>query len=108
VGFHFIVALNTFPHNKCLLNASLHDSLNININGVISVIPAINPLLATHRPMVVVLTDARLKEAPWFYFQGYQLYHSPTPNSDGGIIILIRSVIPNRLATPTFNSQPQF
>lgn len=82
--------------------------LNINVNGVISVIPEIHELLATHRPIVVVLTDTRLKEAPWFYFQGYQLYHAPTQDRAGGVIILIRTDIPNRLATSPFNSQPPF
>ena len=85
-----------------------HTLLNINVIGVISVIPEIHQLLATHHPIVAVLTGTRLKEAPWFYFHNFQLYHTPSPDGVGEVIILIRRDIPSRLATPNFNSQTPF
>jgi hypothetical protein len=48
-------------------------------------------LLTSHRPVIAVPTDTRLKGAPWFYFEGYKLYHTPTPDMAGGVIVLVRA-----------------
>lgn len=82
--------------------------LNINVNGINTVIPEIHLLLTSHRPVVAVLTDTRLKGAPWFYFQGYKIYHTPTPDMAGGVIVLVRADIPSRLASPTLQSLSPF
>jgi hypothetical protein len=67
-------------------------------------LPKIYNLLSIYKPVIVILTDTRHKQTPWFHFLGYTLYHAPTPDIVGGVIILVRSDIPSCPATKPFNS----
>jgi hypothetical protein len=85
-----------------------YNILNVNVNGINTLIPKIHLLLTSHRPVIAILTDTRLKGAPWFYFEGYKLYHTLTPDMAGGIIILVRADVPSRLTSPTLQSLSPF
>jgi Reverse transcriptase (RNA-dependent DNA polymerase)/Endonuclease-reverse transcriptase len=85
-----------------------HHILNINVNGIVTLLPEIHNLLSTYKPIVVILTDTRHKQRPWFNFLGYTLYHAPTPDIVGGVIVLVRSDIPSRPAPSPFNSYPPY
>jgi hypothetical protein len=63
----------------------------VNVKGINTLISEIHLLLTSHRPVIAVLTDTRLKGAPWFYFEGYKLYHTPTLDMSGGVIVLVRA-----------------
>ena len=74
--------------------------LNMNVNGINTLIPEIHLLLTSHWPVIAVLTDIRLTGSLWFHFQGYKLYHTPSRDMAGGVICPSTSQYTERTRQP--------